>query len=270
MFGLARRAANAHETVLEPPAVGKGLGAVVAGAALGATNGLLVADAGIPSIVITLATMLALRDALHLATGGEWVRELPARFQWFWLSQGAGESVIVGGALAIFIGVAWIARRLAGGRAMYAVGSDPHSAALVGLRPRWIVFSVFVVQGALVGLAALLQSLRFSDVSPSAGFGLEMTLIAVRFENDPDDTEGGARRRADRVSAPDEKRTRVYFRSTETTRPPSSRTAKLCNQTDPSRGNLFGMTAARSSCRSPTRIARTTRSSILSRTSHVP
>src|SRR4029450_4444137 len=56
--------------------------ACAAGALLGSMNGALVAYAGIPSIVVTLATMTALRDGLRWATEGAWVSMLPASFQW--------------------------------------------------------------------------------------------------------------------------------------------------------------------------------------------
>ena len=59
------------------------------GAALGSLNGALVAYVGIPSIVVTLATMTALRDGLRWATDGAWVQDLPPAFQWLGLTQGA-------------------------------------------------------------------------------------------------------------------------------------------------------------------------------------
>src|SRR5918993_3449020 len=59
------------------------------GAAVGSLNGALVSFAGIPSIVVTLATMVALRDALRWATDGAWVQDLPAAFQWLGLTQNA-------------------------------------------------------------------------------------------------------------------------------------------------------------------------------------
>ena len=61
--------------------------ACAGGAALGALNGSLVAYLRLPSIVVTLATMVALRDALRWTTEGAWVQDLPAGFQWFGLSR---------------------------------------------------------------------------------------------------------------------------------------------------------------------------------------
>src|SRR4029079_2689965 len=63
------------------------LAACGTGAALGAVNGSLVAYLRMPSIVVTLATMVAWRDGLRWATQGAWVQDLPAGFQWFGLPQ---------------------------------------------------------------------------------------------------------------------------------------------------------------------------------------
>src|SRR6185436_11109208 len=61
--------------------------ACLLGALLGSLNGALVAYIGIPSIVVTLATMTALRDGLRWSTQGTWVQDLPTAFQWLGLSQ---------------------------------------------------------------------------------------------------------------------------------------------------------------------------------------
>src|SRR5262249_19014597 len=53
------------------------LGVVVVGAALGALNGALVALLGLPAIVVTLATMVLLREGLRWRTEGVWVEDLP-------------------------------------------------------------------------------------------------------------------------------------------------------------------------------------------------
>jgi rhamnose transport system permease protein len=155
------------------------LAAAAAGALLGAINGALVAGLRIPSIVATLATMLALRDALRWATGGAWVLGLPERFQWFGLPQKGGELAIAAVSLAIFAAVAWGARSLAAGRAIYAAGADRESAELLGLRPRRVTFRVFAGMGAASGLAAVLDAVRFTDVQANAGIGLEMAVIAA-------------------------------------------------------------------------------------------
>jgi rhamnose transport system permease protein len=85
----------------------------------------------------------------------------------------------VGLALAIFAAFAWGLAALQAGRAVYAVGSNPEAARLVGLRPRAVVFSVFVLMGSLAGLSAVLTVLQFTDVQANAGVGLELRVIAA-------------------------------------------------------------------------------------------
>jgi ribose/xylose/arabinose/galactoside ABC-type transport system permease subunit len=152
---------------------------LVLGGGLGAVNGLLVAGLGLPSIVVTLATMVILREALRWYQQGEFVRNLPPGFQWFGLGQTTGQWLIVAAALAIWLICAWGLRYLAAGRAVYAVGSDVEAARLAGIRPRRVVLTIFVLMGVFSGLAALLHSIRFADVDPSAGTGLELEVIAA-------------------------------------------------------------------------------------------
>jgi len=153
--------------------------AMLAGGALGAVNGALVAGLGLPAIVVTLATMVFLREGLRLATEGTWVQDLPGSFQWFGLGQQPGRLAVVLVSLAVFAGFAWGLHRIAAGRAVYATGSEPEAARLVGIRPRRVVFATFVVMGSLVGLAALLTSIQFIDVQTNAGVGLELKVIAA-------------------------------------------------------------------------------------------
>jgi rhamnose transport system permease protein len=65
------------------------------------------------------------------------------------------------------------------GRYIYAVGSDAEAARLAGIRPQALTFGVFVLMGALTGLAALLNAVRFADVDPKTGTGLELQAIAA-------------------------------------------------------------------------------------------
>ena len=152
---------------------------VMIGAAMGAINGALIGTLRLPSIIVTLAMLVAWRDALRWTTGGEWVQNLPANFQWFGLGQSLGQWLIVIASLIVLAFFAWTLRNLAAGRAVYAVGSDAEAARLAGIEPARVTFFVFVLMGALVGLAALLNAIRFSTVPSNAGVGLELKAIAA-------------------------------------------------------------------------------------------
>jgi rhamnose transport system permease protein len=161
------------------PAPLAGLGACFVGAALGALNGALVAYVRIPSIVMTLASMVALRDALRWQTQGAWVQDLPAGFQWLGFSQAAFPYVSLMIAVALSWGMAWGLRNLAAGRAVYATGSNEEGARLAGIHTRFVTLSVFVFTGALTGFAATLNAVRFNQIPANGGLGLEMKVIAA-------------------------------------------------------------------------------------------
>ena len=152
---------------------------VLIGAAMGGVNGLLIGRLRLPSIIVTLAMLVTLRDALRWATGGEWVQNLPANFQWLGLGQRIGQLVIVIAVLMMLGVFAWALRNMAIGRALYAVGSDAEAARLAGIEPTRVTFLVFTLMGALVGFAALLNTIRFPTVPSNAGIGLELKAIAA-------------------------------------------------------------------------------------------
>ena len=154
-------------------------GTMLAGAGLGALNGVLIARLGLPSIVVTLATLVAWREGLRLATEGVWVQDLPAGFQWFGLGQDAGRWLIGLTAIAVWAAIAVVLGWTPAGRAVYATGSDADVARLLGVRPARVVLGVFVAMGALTGLAALLSAVQFIDVQANAGVGLELSVVAA-------------------------------------------------------------------------------------------
>jgi rhamnose transport system permease protein len=152
--------------------------AAVIGAGLGAVNGVLVAGLRLPSIVVTLATMVTLRQGLNLVRQGEFVN-LPDGVQWFGLSQTGGQWALVGAALAVLVLCGLAMRHLAAGRWVYAVGTDAEAARLAGIRPQLVTFLVFVLLGALTGLAAMMNIVQSPQVQPLAGAGLELKVIAA-------------------------------------------------------------------------------------------
>ncbi|HEX7086381.1 MAG TPA: ABC transporter permease [Vicinamibacterales bacterium] len=178
IFGVAAVIAGvlAREGVPVPAAA---LAAALAGGGIGLVNGLLVTRLGLPSIVVTLAMLVILRDALRWTTDGAWIRDLPAGFQWFGLGQDAGRLLLLAAAALIVVAVGWGLRVLGAGRALYAVGSDLESARLLGLDPDRVVLGAFTAAGLLSGLAGVLNASRFAEVPGSIPNGLELEVIAA-------------------------------------------------------------------------------------------
>jgi len=152
--------------------------AITVGALLGAFNGLLVGGLRLPSIVVTLGTMVIWREGLRWARQGQFVN-LPDGVQWLGQTQLRGQIVIIIAAL-IVLGLLLLAMKyFAAGRFVYALGSDAEAARLAGIRPQLTTFLVFTLAGALTGLAAIMNVLQSPQVDPKSGSGLELKAIAA-------------------------------------------------------------------------------------------
>lgn len=152
--------------------------ALGAGALMGALNGVLVAYLGLPSIVVTLATMVTWQEALRLWQQGR-LLPLPAGIQWFGLSQPAGQGLVISMTFIVLLGAAWAMKNLSAGRFVYATGTDAEAARLAGINPKRTTFGVFVLMGILAGVAALFNMVQSPQVQPNAGDGLELKAIAA-------------------------------------------------------------------------------------------
>jgi len=155
------------------------LAACAVGSLAGVCSGALVAHWKVPSIVVTLAMMIALRDALRWATGGAWVQNLPEGFQWFGVPQERYPLIAVGVLVLLGASAAWGLRYLAAGRMVYATGSNSSAARLSGIDVAAVKLGVFTLAGALTGVAAALNAVRFNQVPSNGGLGLEMKVIAA-------------------------------------------------------------------------------------------
>jgi len=153
--------------------------ACAVGAIVGAVNGALVAYLQVPSIVVTLAMMVALRDGLRWATEGAWVENLPPDFQWFGLPQSWYPVLLLATLAILQSAIAWGMRHVAAGRMVYATGSNASAARLAGIDVAALKCWVFVVAGTLTALAAVLNAVRFNQIPGNGGLGLEMKVIAA-------------------------------------------------------------------------------------------
>lgn len=152
---------------------------LIAGTIMGGINGTVVGRFKMPAIVVTLAAMVIWRDGLRWLTEGAWVQDLPAGFQWMGLSQTTGQLIIVVTSLVVTGVFGWYLKNISGGREIFATGSDPEAARLAGINPNRVVLHVYCLLGALTGLAAVLNAVRFNSVPGNAGIGLEMKVIAA-------------------------------------------------------------------------------------------
>jgi rhamnose transport system permease protein len=152
--------------------------AIGAGAAMGAVNGFFVAYLKLPSIVVTLATMVIWQEVLRLWQKGR-MTVLPDGVQWFGMSQGVGQATVIASAMVFLILAAWGMKNLNAGRKIYATGSDAEAARLAGINPNRVTFGAFLVMGVLIGFAAVLNLVQSLQIQPNSGEGLELKVIAA-------------------------------------------------------------------------------------------
>jgi ribose transport system permease protein len=150
--------------------VGMTAGILVA-AGVGFLNGALVAWGRVPPFITTLATMTVVRGAALVLTKGAYL----------WLGQASVGPIPVPILLmvATLIGAHWFLSRTRWGTYVYAVGGNAEAARLSGISLAGIQILVYVLGGALAGLAGLVLAARLSSAQPNTGVGFELDAIAA-------------------------------------------------------------------------------------------
>jgi putative xylitol transport system permease protein len=152
---------------------------ILVGVACGAVVGLIVSRFSVPAFVATLGMLSAARGATLIYGGGRPVPGLSAEFRWIGTGNilGIPMPVIL---LALVFGISWwVLTRARFGRYIYAVGGNPHAAKTSGLNVSRIRFMVYVISGALSGLAGMILSARTGSALPQAGIAYELDAIAA-------------------------------------------------------------------------------------------
>jgi rhamnose transport system permease protein len=81
---------------------------------------------------------------------------------------------------AVIVAVAsFILQQTRFGRQVYAVGSNPEAAAILGIRSRLIEFMVFALCGLLAGVAGVLWGARFGTINATAASGVVLQVVAA-------------------------------------------------------------------------------------------
>jgi rhamnose transport system permease protein len=162
------------------------LAAVAQGAVMGAINGALVAWGGVPSIIVTLGTLAIYRGILVQFSAAQsvtvdrlphWLFNLP-RSNLLTIG-GLGIPVMVALAIGAVVLFQLATKYLNAGRRLYALGSNPDAARLIGIPAGRILFMTFVLSGMLSGLGGFMTIARFGNITVSAGTGLELQVIAA-------------------------------------------------------------------------------------------
>ncbi len=157
-------------------AMGLGLGLV-----LGMVNGVVVTVFRVPAIVATLGTLSIFRGLDYLVAGSHQVplAGLPAGF-----TDPARDSVL---GIPIFVLVAVVVVAIGSvilrltpfGRQVYAVGSNPEAADVLGIPSRRIVFIAFSACGLLAGVAGVMWVMQFGTINGTSATGVVLAVVAA-------------------------------------------------------------------------------------------
>ena len=166
------------------PGLGVAAGLAVAcalGLACGTLNGLIVTRGGVPAIVVTLGTLSVFRGVVSLWAGGHQISadQVPAAWLDLTSVRLAGVPGVVLIALAVMGIAAFVLARTEIGRELFAIGSNPTAAAMVGIRTHRRQLTAFAVAGLLAGLDGALWASRYATVDARVATGFELTVIAA-------------------------------------------------------------------------------------------
>jgi ribose/xylose/arabinose/galactoside ABC-type transport system permease subunit len=152
------------------------------GALCGACNGFLITRGRVPPLIVTLATLSVFRGLAYLISGSHsagGVGGFPPEVRSWAQYNVAGLPVPFWIVVVTLVIAGVYLARTAGGRAVYAVGSNPAAARLSGVPVNLLTMRVYLLSGLLSGLAAVLYAARNDNVKANIGDQYELAAITI-------------------------------------------------------------------------------------------
>ncbi len=154
---------------------------IVIGMACGAVNGILIAKVGLLPIIATLAMMNIYRGVTFKISGGEWISsyQMPESFVSIATGKTFGINNLIVIAIVIYLLFYYLINHTRTGRQIYAVGSNPDSAKVSGIKEGRIILLVYTIMGGFAGLSGVLWVSKFASAQGDTASGYELTVIAA-------------------------------------------------------------------------------------------
>lgn len=153
--------------------------AVVAGAAMGAVNGLLVSVGKITDFIATLGTLSAASGLALIMAGGNPITVIDSTL--LTLSSGGigifGYSFIIAAGVALIGHVVYFRTRF--GTHVLATGGSAEAAAATGVRTDRVKLAVYIISGTLAGIGAILLVSRVGAAEPAANTAYLLNSVAA-------------------------------------------------------------------------------------------
>ncbi|MGH9211411.1 MAG: ABC transporter permease [Acidimicrobiales bacterium] len=154
--------------------------ALLAASAAGFLQGIVVAKTGLPSLVVTLAGLIAFRGAARVLVEDRSVGDFP---EWFGR---LGRRDLVGplpfALILFFVGLAVgavVLHRSAFGRKVYVIGNSAEVARYSGIDVGRVKVALFTASGLVAGIAGVLFAARLGSVRANIGDGFELDIITI-------------------------------------------------------------------------------------------
>ncbi|MFM2607823.1 ribose ABC transporter permease [Vibrio chagasii] len=157
--------------------------ALVAGAALGAISGVIIAKGKVQAFIATLVTMTLLRGVTMVYTDGRPIStgftDTADAFAWFGTGYAMGVPVPVWIMVVVFASVWYLLNHTRFGRYVYALGGNESATRLSGIDVDKVKIGVYAICGLLAAVAGIIVASRLSSAQPTAGMGYELDAIAA-------------------------------------------------------------------------------------------
>ncbi|MEV0568740.1 ATP-binding cassette domain-containing protein [Dactylosporangium sp. NPDC050588] len=152
---------------------------LVSGLLLGLINGILVRYMKISPLIVTLGTMAVFKGMAYLVGSGKSVFGFSEAF--IFLGRARINTVplpVIIAAVLFVIGGFWLLRTRTGLR-LFAIGGNAQAARLNGVNVDWIVVRLYVVNGLLMGVVAVLTTARLGSGTPQIGTSFELDVLTA-------------------------------------------------------------------------------------------
>ncbi|MBX9299098.1 ribose ABC transporter permease [Chromobacterium piscinae] len=154
---------------------------ILAGAAMGLFNGLVISKGKVAPFIATLATMTILRGLALVFSNGSPITGFDSElFSMLGGGYVAGlVPVPVVWMLILFAGFWFLLKKTVFGRHLYATGGNEEAARLSGVKVDRVKLWVYTASGAMSAMAGVVLTSRLNSAQPTAGTGYELDAIAA-------------------------------------------------------------------------------------------
>lgn len=152
---------------------------ILLGSLLGIVNGLIITMFNIPEMIVTLGTMNIWRTIIFIMLGGRWITGLKTPLAILTTGKLLGIPILLLIILALYLIFYYLTMFRKFGRHMYAIGSNSHSARMMGINSKKIKVLSYSILGIMVGLSSLLYIARMGSVEMSIGVDTALQCIAA-------------------------------------------------------------------------------------------